>query len=163
MRRFWLRFKANEGFTLVEVLAVVAILGLVFAMAASLYFSAQKTWEVVANREELQQNLRLAMDWVTNDIRKSSGAAVTVDSTVVPNKLHITVGSGVYIYRVDSRGILLRSTLPITTEDMDIVGFYIYQENIRGQKLFTVILSGKKGPAGFDLQTKVSPRIRYGF
>ena len=160
MRDFRFSLKGNEGFTLVEVLAVMAILGMVVAMATSLYLSTQKTWVMLVSREELQQNLRLAMERITNDIRKTSGGKVTVENGVIPNKLHITVGGGVYSYEVNSKGVLRRNSAPVTTEDAEIVGFYIYEESLRGQKIFTVILSGRKGPAGFDLQTKVSPRVR---
>ncbi|MDA8234979.1 MAG: type II secretion system protein [Clostridia bacterium] len=154
-------FKDNAGFTLVEVLAVMAILGLVAALAGSLYLSAQKTWEVVTHREEVQQNLRLAMVRITNDIRKSSGDTVTVDTTAVPNSLDMAVESGVYSrYRVDSEDVLKRNGQPVTTPDMKIVGFYVYEDKIRGQKIFTVVLAGRKGQAGFELQTKVSPRVR---
>lgn len=58
-----------SGFTLVEILFVIAIFGIVIGAVYSLYLTNQKTAYVQEDLVDLQQNLRIAMDSITRDTR----------------------------------------------------------------------------------------------
>ena len=58
-----------SGFTLVEILFVIAIFGVVIGAVYSLYITHQKTAYVQEDLVDLQQNLRIAMDRITRDMR----------------------------------------------------------------------------------------------
>ncbi|MRR05781.1 MAG: prepilin-type N-terminal cleavage/methylation domain-containing protein [Deltaproteobacteria bacterium] len=61
--------KGNKGFTLVEILVVIAIMGLVMASIYSVYLTNMKSAYTQEEVVEVQQNLRIAMDSITKDIR----------------------------------------------------------------------------------------------
>ena len=58
-----------SGFTLVEILVVMTIFGVVIGAVYSLYITHQKTSYVQEDLVDLQQNLRIAMDSITRDMR----------------------------------------------------------------------------------------------
>jgi prepilin-type N-terminal cleavage/methylation domain-containing protein len=59
----------NKGFTLVEVIMVSFMLSLVMAAVYSLYGTSQKAASMEDEVVDVQQNLRIAMDSLTRDIR----------------------------------------------------------------------------------------------
>jgi len=63
----------NKGFTLVEVMVVLTILVLVIAALSTLFESSMHSWSRVNNQTELQQNLRLSLNFITEDIKNSKG------------------------------------------------------------------------------------------
>jgi prepilin-type N-terminal cleavage/methylation domain-containing protein len=58
-----------RGFTLIELLIVMALLGLLMTAVYSLYSTHQKAAYTEDEVVEVQQNLRIAMDSITRDIR----------------------------------------------------------------------------------------------
>ncbi|MHC1698474.1 MAG: PilW family protein [Geobacteraceae bacterium] len=73
--------KGENGFTLVEILVVVAILGLVMGSIYSVYLTNMKSAYSQEEVVEVQQNLRIAMDSITKDIRM---AGMLVPSSTPP-------------------------------------------------------------------------------
>jgi prepilin-type N-terminal cleavage/methylation domain-containing protein len=65
-RRF--RVQCLAGFTLVEMLIVVAMMGFTMAAVFSVYLTHQKSAVTEEEVVEVQQNLRVAMDQITHDI-----------------------------------------------------------------------------------------------
>jgi prepilin-type N-terminal cleavage/methylation domain-containing protein len=59
----------SGGFTLVELLVVMAILGGVMASVFSLYNVQRKTTNIEVDVVEVQQNLRIGMESITGDLR----------------------------------------------------------------------------------------------
>ncbi|HTF99566.1 MAG TPA: prepilin-type N-terminal cleavage/methylation domain-containing protein [Nitrospirota bacterium] len=59
----------SRGFTLIELLMVLAMLGIVMGAMYSLYISHQRTAYTSDETVEVQQNLRIAMDSMSRDIR----------------------------------------------------------------------------------------------
>lgn len=67
------RGRKDTGFTLVEMLIVVGMLGLVLAAVYSTYSSNLRAAQSQGEVLEVQQNLRVALDWLTRDL-KMAGA-----------------------------------------------------------------------------------------
>src|SRR5574341_1873842 len=63
--------KNRSGFTLIEVLIVAAMLGIVMGAIYSLYVTHQRTAYTQEEEVDVQQNLRIAMDSISRDIRMS--------------------------------------------------------------------------------------------
>ena len=61
--------KRLGGFSLVEVVVSMAILGMIVTAGLSLYLSQQKQWVVQEQVADAQQNVRVAMDELTMNIR----------------------------------------------------------------------------------------------
>lgn len=74
---------SQSGFTLVEVLIVLALSGVILGAVYSLYITTLHTSQTQDETVEVQQNLRIAMDVVTRDLRMA-GMLVDYGSGVLP-------------------------------------------------------------------------------
>jgi prepilin-type N-terminal cleavage/methylation domain-containing protein len=63
------RLRAQAGFTLTELLIACAIIGVVMAGLFSILSSGQQTYLVGSNTVEAQQELRLVIQRMTNEVR----------------------------------------------------------------------------------------------
>jgi prepilin-type N-terminal cleavage/methylation domain-containing protein len=90
-----LRVRGEAGYSLVEMLTVMAILGVVMAGIGSL-FAAGSRAEIDANRRfDAQQNARLALDRIRKDIHCAKSAAVTtVSGTPTTYMATLTIPAG---------------------------------------------------------------------
>ncbi|OEU69936.1 MAG: hypothetical protein BA864_12830 [Desulfuromonadales bacterium C00003093] len=79
----------NKGFSLVEILVVLVIMGLVTTAILSLFQSTQKHAYTQDNVVDLQQNLRIAMDRITKDVQMAGFLipATTTPVVAAPNFL----------------------------------------------------------------------------
>lgn len=69
--------KKNSGFTLMELLAVLAIIGLVLSMGMGVFSQSLKTWGSGQKSSEIQQYLRHGIKKISEDIRKAPSAICT--------------------------------------------------------------------------------------
>lgn len=61
--------KKQQGFTLVELLIVMFMLGMVMMALYSIYTTHQRTANISDEVVEVQQNMRIAMDSISRDVR----------------------------------------------------------------------------------------------
>lgn len=66
------RLRDQRGFTLTELLIVIAILGFMMTALFTLQRQGQATYQAGAARVEVQQNARIALDLMMNDIRTAT-------------------------------------------------------------------------------------------
>lgn len=160
-----------------EVLTVIIIMGLLISALAAIYQSNIKTWQATERQAEIHQNLRIALDIVTKDIRQTPENLVTIINNgsyqeivlrdahsllekrrfaVINNQLNrldiSPPGVGIYVYN------------PVTTEDLDIVAFQVYKKTIGLRSIFDIYIKGKMTGSGgnvleMELRTQVVPRI----
>src|SRR4030042_677723 len=85
----------DQGFTLLEVLVVILILGIVMAGVYSVYTSQQKSFLIQEDVAEMQQNLRAAMFSMVREIRLAgcnpTGKATAGIVTANVNSIAITM------------------------------------------------------------------------
>lgn len=74
----------NKGFTLVELLVVMVILGLVIASVYSLFINSKRTARTSEEIVDVQQNLRVAMETLVADIRMA-GFLIPASSAAIAN------------------------------------------------------------------------------
>lgn len=70
---------ALSGFTLVELLAVIVVMGLIAALGSSLLVNTIETYKIAEQRSQLIQRGRLTMEQMTREIR-----------TAIPNSLRVS-------------------------------------------------------------------------
>jgi prepilin-type N-terminal cleavage/methylation domain-containing protein len=70
-------FKDHRGVTLVEVMTTVVIFSFILGICYTLLISGSDSWETNSTRVELQQELRKAMDWVSQDLRQAGSVSIT--------------------------------------------------------------------------------------
>ena len=61
--------RKEEGFTLIEVLAAVTIFSFLIAMACSLFIFQTNFYEFTTKRLDVQQNVRIAADYISQELR----------------------------------------------------------------------------------------------
>jgi type IV pilus assembly protein PilW len=66
MRRIW---RAEEGVTLIELMAAVVVTAIVAAAAMTILVTSNKATQVNEQVADVQQNVRLAMDLISQDIK----------------------------------------------------------------------------------------------
>ena len=85
----------DQGFTLLEVLVVILILGIVMAGVYSVYTSQQKSFLIQEDVAEMQQNLRAAMFTMVREIRLAgcnpTGKAIAGIVTADANTISVTM------------------------------------------------------------------------
>src|SRR3989338_7540251 len=70
-------FKNHQGVTLVEMMTTVVIFAFILGICYSLLISGSDSWQTNSVQVELQQELRKAMDWVSQDLRQAGSASIT--------------------------------------------------------------------------------------
>ena len=90
---------SKHGFTLLELLTALALIGVVMAGIYSSYYSQQKSYVAQAEVAEMQQNLRGAMSLMAKEIRMAG-----CDPTGNANAGILTASSGSITFTLDTRG-----------------------------------------------------------
>jgi prepilin-type N-terminal cleavage/methylation domain-containing protein len=71
--------KSRRGYTLTEVLLVVAIVGLVSSMAATLMVNMTNFWRQSSARTAIQQDVRVSLDIIDRFARQAQASTICID------------------------------------------------------------------------------------
>lgn len=72
----------KKGFSLIEYIMVVVIMGVLIAIGAPLVFEAADAWLVQSKRKDMSESAKIAMDRITREIRRiQSKTSVTSASS----------------------------------------------------------------------------------
>ena len=63
--------RPKNGFTLIELVLTLALLGLILACLYSFYLAGLKSWQRGIEQAELQQSARIAMDTMIRELQKA--------------------------------------------------------------------------------------------
>ena len=74
-------WRDEHGFTLAELLAAFAVLGLVLVAVVAVQRSAMQTWVTGSNKTEVQQNARVALDRMARAIRETKDPLTVATAT----------------------------------------------------------------------------------
>lgn len=84
MENKWIKkFKNSSGVTLFEILAGVVILGIVFTLVGHLLSTVQKQYTIQNEQIEQQNNLKLASQYISKDIRKENLVSIPEKNVLV--------------------------------------------------------------------------------
>jgi len=72
--------KRKRGYTLMEVLMVVAILGIVGGMGAPLLMQMTNFWRQTTARNAIQRDVRTTLDLINRFARQAKSATVVIDA-----------------------------------------------------------------------------------
>jgi prepilin-type N-terminal cleavage/methylation domain-containing protein len=72
--------KNNKGFTLVELLVTLALLGIVISIYSSLYYSGYKSYKNTQGNIDIEQNVRYVMNYIINQIDKGPTLINIIDN-----------------------------------------------------------------------------------
>ena len=101
----------QRGFTLAELLIVIAILGLMLAGLLTVQMQGQTSYLIGAHRVEVQQNTRVALDLIIRELRSAQSV------TAIPSASSITFvdENGVTVQYALSGTMINRTTGGVTT------------------------------------------------
>jgi prepilin-type N-terminal cleavage/methylation domain-containing protein len=91
------RLAFKSGFTLIELIVTIGILGIVLATAYSMGTFGSKSFNNGSAKSDIQSNVRLAANYITKELRYSSDATIltTMPLTRDPIKKYIYVEGGI--------------------------------------------------------------------
>jgi len=71
------KFKKNNGFTLLELLLVVAILGIIVTLISAMNIFGIRTYILGDNTREVQYDMRVASGYITKELRNAGDVSLT--------------------------------------------------------------------------------------
>ncbi|MGB9779464.1 PilW family protein [Caldanaerobacter sp.] len=134
--------KKEGGFTLIELIVTLAILGIVLSVYSSLYYSGYKSFESTESSVEVEQNVRFAMNYIMSQLNKGP------DEVVILNG-----GKGLQINWKDSSANTVKSVII----KLDEKKHTLYLDDNKGHELATKIYDFKvtqKGPSMINIYIK---------
>jgi Tfp pilus assembly protein PilW len=72
--------RSSKGFSIVELLIAIGLSSLVVTAVFMVYFSGTKAWNRAENQMEVQQNLRIAMNTLSTEVRKADFFEIKQDN-----------------------------------------------------------------------------------
>ncbi|MDI6601926.1 MAG: prepilin-type N-terminal cleavage/methylation domain-containing protein [Thermoanaerobacteraceae bacterium] len=142
--------KRRDGFTLIEILAAVAIMSVVAIVATSLFYTGSNTYVKSEKSMEIKQNVRSAMEVITSDIKKVGDTSkISIKDIIRGGKTYkaLYVDNNVYYYDGSKNSICMNNNDG--------------QELANEVKSFTFSIDGRKvtviitGTDGFTLNNAV--------
>jgi prepilin-type N-terminal cleavage/methylation domain-containing protein len=147
--------KFKHGFTLIEVIVAIGLLTLILGAAYSMQLFGNKSYNRSAEKSEIQDNLRLASDFITKEIRYSSEVSIlaSIPATKDTTKKYISkVGSNIE-YQYYSSGWLHRDLVIGTSA----ISYSLSFEAMDSQKTLQFLISGASSHNNYSLKTLVKP------
>ena len=118
----------NTGFTLIELLVALAVSGVIMTSVYAAYQSQQKAYGVQEELAAMQQNLRTAVYYLSNQIREAGCNPNSITGTNAPRILTANVDSIHFTADVRGSGF---GTEPdgATTGPYENVTYSLYTDN----------------------------------
>lgn len=123
--------RREQGFSLVEILIVMAIMGMVTMAIMGLYQSTQRTAFTQEEVVEVQQNLRIAMDQIGRDVRMAGfmvpNGSTPIDTASANTLTTQTASSFGRIARVDAGFVspaAATDTIDVDVDSGDMVDLF---------------------------------------
>lgn len=152
-----LLWRERKGFSVVELLIAAAIGLIVLSTISIIYFSSSRSYTFGQTKLQSEANLRLAMDWITRDMRAAENLSPdTVTLTIPTDTVTIIIplgnGSEDNINYDFSDNRLRRNQKPIAPVSMHLSRLSTTADTV------TITLSSTTGDTTRTLTNKVTMR-----
>lgn len=139
----------NKGFSLIEMLVTLALLGIILLAAFSIYISGNRIFNKSVDQKYVQQDVRLAADYISREIRNSKVISPLENDVKSSNNKYYALT----LKTIGSEKFLVKQTMAVTggsttiTEErigssLDSIVFF--PSSVKG-KLRVKISNNKKG------------------
>jgi prepilin-type N-terminal cleavage/methylation domain-containing protein len=82
------RFKPEKGFTLIEMLITLSMIGFVIAAVYSFYLTGLKGWERSTEQVEYQQSARIALDKIVHELTAAKAVSIKKQGKEIRFNIH---------------------------------------------------------------------------
>jgi len=157
VRRLAGRATGERGFTLIELMIAVALLGVGMAFITNMFLNGWRLWKRSYDELNIQRNTRDAVALITRSLREASAATVSISTPAGAQQfgqISFRTGQGVgWIFRQSGTSIIYvtqmqagpaTGTTILLTSDVDSLTF-VYP-NLQDTHLIDVGLTARKIP-----------------
>ena len=117
--------RAHGGFTLVEALLAIVIIGVMMVAVAHILISGMESYSLVSDRREALQEARLAVNMMTGELQTIADPATDIAS-ITPTSITFTSSGGESVTYAISGTTLLRNTKILAQGVTGASGFAYY-------------------------------------
>lgn len=110
--------KNNKGFTLVELILTVALLGVVVTLASSMLFFGNRTFTNTNNQRELQSDMRLVTNFIEREVQNASNLQIleTLPGTLDNSRRYIYINNDKVMFKAENQSAV---EIPTTFDEID--------------------------------------------
>lgn len=135
------RLSKQKGFTIIEILAVMAISAIIGGIILSLFISSQKSFINANNENIIQDEARMIVEFLENDLKVGKKISASGGTSIV------TINSNTY------------NCSFATGEVIDVKYAYSVKDSTGNTNIYVYMIIGKKLVKGKAVETGISPPI----
>jgi len=148
------KFKESSGMTLIELIVSLGIMVMVLSAVFSFYSAGMKSWLISENQMEVLQNARIALEWISRDLKVASEYEI-----LSRQEISITSYQGKIIYEHDDKEKQL-----IMKKNSDIMPVADYIVDLRFEEdssgaIVIIELTAESNSYEVKLSTKIAPPV----
>lgn len=153
----------NQGFTLIEIIIVTALVGIITSSIYAAYFDSTRVWFFNKERIEVQQTQDLVQSWFANNLRKAKKITLDKDYLGISNKDYIKIETkdNILEFYIDSSNNLFtvrtNAGLARNISDLKFDSFIINKEN--GLIKLTADVFNQKETKKYKFNSVYYPRL----
>lgn len=145
--------KNCSGMTLIELIVSIGIMAMILTVIFASFSAGIKSWALADTQMEVQQNARIAFDWISRDLKIAKDYEIIAEDRI---KITPYEGAVMTYYKSGKQLILERSG-----GHNPIAG---YIEQLKFEKMpdttVKIDLKVEKGSYKVELSTKVKPPVK---
>ena len=145
----------SKGFTLIELIIVMAIMSIVLTLGFSMLLNGQKTFNMSIDKTDVQSDIRMAADFITKELRN-------VQAISVSNTQPASTPSENYIY-ADSADQKMKYWAASAANPVDKTDAFIQLttdltfalKKVNDKYMISFTINGSKGTTSYSIQSEV--------
>lgn len=147
--------KQQRGFSLIEMMVAVVILGLIILALVTFFTGGTKAWVAGQSQLEAQRNARQAMDRMVREIREASNVIASSTSSIEINFNTPWNTNLKYSWSGDEWDPILRGTIPLINNVQSLAFTFFDTSNVEVDLTLTEESASKISKVHIDLRVDV--------